>query len=91
MRKNFSLSILGFLFNALMSSVDTLVRVGDVQKEVLLVVLLVKAAHRGGGWGDDIVYEEKQGIFGAQADSLTNEEVKLSDSQIRGNEVFLLV
>lgn len=46
-------------FPPLLSSIDTLVRVGDVQKEVVLVVFLVEAAHGGGGRGDDVVHEEK--------------------------------
>ena len=58
-------------------SVHALVGVGDVQEEVLLVVLLIKASHGCRGRGDHIVDEEEEGILRPQADSFANEEVEL--------------
>lgn len=72
-------------------SVDALVRVSDVQKEILFVVLLIEAAHGGRGRWDHIVDKEEEGILWPQTDSLANEEVELPNGQIRRYEVFLLV
>ncbi len=66
-------------------AVDALVRVGDVQEEVLLMVLLVEAAHRGRGRGNHIVNEKEQRVLGSEADPFSNQEVKLAYRQITGN------
>jgi len=55
------------------------------------VVFLVEAAHGGGGRGDDIVDEEKESVLGSEADPLADQEVKLTNSQVRGHQVLLLV
>jgi len=72
-------------------SVDRFVRVGNVQEEILFVVLLVEGSHGGGGGWYHIVDEEKQGILWPQTDPLPDEEVELANSEIRGNQVLLLV
>ena len=53
--------------------VDALVWVGDVEEEVVLVVLLVEAAHGGRGGRDHVVHEEEQGVLGAEGDPETEE------------------
>lgn len=55
------------------------------------MVLLVKAAHGGRGRGDDVVDEEEEGVLRPQADPLSDQEVELADSQVRGHQVLLLV
>lgn len=72
-------------------AVDTLVAVGDVEEEILLVMLLIESSHGGAGRGDDVVDKEEEGILGSEVDALADEEVELSDSEIRGDEVLLLV
>lgn len=52
---------------------------------------LVEAAHGGGGGRNDIVDEEEESVLRPEADPLPDEEVKLANCQVRGNEVFLLV
>ena len=66
-------------------SVDALVRVGDVEEEVFLVVLLVEAAHGGRGGRDHVVDEEEEGVFGAEGDALADQEVELAHRQVGGN------
>ena len=57
----------------LILSIDTLIGISDVEKEVFLVVFLVQTAHGGGGRRDHVVHEEKQGVFGAQTEKKTNQ------------------
>lgn len=38
-----------------------------------------------------MVDEEEEGVFGAETDSLTDEEVKLANSEIGGYQVLFLV
>lgn len=72
-------------------AVDILVRVGNVQEVVVLVVLTVERAHCGRcGW-DDVVHKEEQGILGTQVNSLTDQEIELAYGQVSGYQVLLLV
>lgn len=41
--------------------------------------------------GDLIVDKEEESLLRAEVDSLPDEEVELANSQVRGNQVFLLV
>ena len=45
------------------------------------MVLLVEAAHGGGGWRDHVVDEEEEGVLGPEADPLANEEIELKDEK----------
>lgn len=54
-------------------------------------MLLVQRANGGRGRWNDIVDEEEEGVLGTQLDALTNQKVKLAHSQIRGDEILLLV
>jgi len=72
-------------------SVCAFVRVGDIKKEVLLVVLLVKGSHGGRGGRECVVDEEEECVLRPEADPLPDEEVKLADGQVGGDEVLLLV
>ena len=60
-------------------AIHTLITVGYVKKEVLFMMFLVKLTHcRACGW-DHIVNKEEQCILGSQVNSLSDEEVKLSN------------
>lgn len=72
-------------------AVHTLVTVGDVKEEIFFMMFLVQLAHGGGGRGNDVVYEEEESILGPEVDSLSDEKVKLTHRQVRGDQVFLLV
>lgn len=72
-------------------SVCAFVRVGDVKEKVLLVMLLVKGSHGGRGGRECVVDEEEECVLRPEADPLPDEEVKLADGQVGGDEVLLLV
>jgi len=72
-------------------SVNALVAVGNVQKEILLVVLLVQRAHGRARRRNDVVHEEEERVLGPQMDSLSDQEVELANSQIRRYQILLLV
>jgi len=55
------------------------------------VVFLVKVSHCGAGRGDDVVDKEEESVLGSKADAFPDQEVKLSDSQVRWYEVLLFV
>lgn len=73
------------------STKGVLARVGDVQEAVLVLVLLVDGRHQGGGWGQDLVHKDEDGLLGRQLDAFADHVHELADSQICGNQVLLLV
>lgn len=73
------------------NSIDALVTVGDIKKEVFLVVLLIKRAQGRARGRDHVINEEKEGIFGTQVDPLPNEEVELPNGQVGWNQILLFV
>lgn len=54
-------------------------------------MLLIDAAHEGGGGWQDLIYEDEDGFLWAELDALADDIDELSDRQIRRDEVFLLV
>ena len=63
----------------------------DVQETIFVLVLFVDAAHeRGSGW-QDLIDEDEDGLLGAKLDALANDIDELSNGQICGDEVLLLV
>jgi hypothetical protein len=64
-------------------------RGGDVP--ILVLVLLVDAAHKGGGGRQDLVDEDENGLLGRQLDALADHVDELAYGEIGGNEVLLLV
>jgi len=54
-------------------------------------MLLVKGAHRSGCRGNHIVDEEEERVLGPQVDTLSDQEVKLANSQIGGHKILFLV
>jgi len=65
--------------------------VGNVQESVLILVLLVDAAHeRGSGW-KDLVDENEDSLLGRELDALADHVDELSNCEIGWYEVLLLV
>lgn len=62
---------------------------GDVP--ILVLVLLVDAAHEGGGGRQDLVDEDEDGLLGGQLDALADDVDELADGEVCGHEVLLLV
>ena len=58
---------------------------------VLVLVLLVNAAHEGSSGRQDLINEDEDGLLRRQLDSLADDIDELADRQIRGNEILLLV
>ena len=54
-------------------------------------MLLVDGAHEGRSRWQDLVDEDEDGFFRRELDALANDIDKLADSQVGGDEVFLLV
>lgn len=55
------------------------------------MVFLVELTHRGTGGWNDIVDKEKQGILSSKMNSLPDQEVELTNCEIRRHQVFLFV
>lgn len=64
-----------------LSTIYALIAVRYVQEEIFLMVFLVKLAHCRTRGRDHIIDKEEQCILGSQVNSLTNEEVKLSNCE----------
>lgn len=71
--------------------VHVFVAVRNVQKEVFFVMFLVERSHGRAGRRDYVIYEEEQRILGAKMDSLADQEVELTDGEVRGYQELLLV
>lgn len=72
-------------------TVDTFITVGNVEKEVFFMVFLVELTHCGTGGWNDIVDKEKQGVLSSEMNSLPDQEVELTNCEIRRHQVFLFV
>jgi hypothetical protein len=55
------------------------------------IIYLVQRSHGSTGRRNDIVDKEEERVLRAQVNPLSNQEVELANSQIRGNQVLLLV
>ena len=65
--------------------------VRDVEESVLVLVLLVDAAHEGGGGWQDLVDEDEDGLLRRKLNALADHVDELSDSEVGGDQVLLLV
>lgn len=63
----------------------------DVQEAILVLVLLVDAAHEGGSRGKDLIDEDEDGLLGGKLDALADHVDELANSKIGRDEVLLLV
>ena len=65
--------------------------VRDVKESVLVLVLLVDAAHQRGGRGQHLVDEDEDGLFRRQLDALADHVDELADGEVGGDQVLLLI
>lgn len=68
-----------------------MVYVRDVQETVLIFVFIVDASHESGGRWQDLIDKDEDGLLGAELDSLSDHVDELTDCQVCGDEVLLLV
>jgi hypothetical protein len=63
----------------------------DVQEAVLILVLLIDAAHeRSGGW-QDLIDEDEDSLLRAELDALANNVHELPNGEVGWYEILLLV
>jgi hypothetical protein len=67
------------------------VNIRDIQETILVLVLLVDAAHESSGWRQDLVDEDEDGLLWAELDAFANNINELADGEVCGHEVLLLV
>ena len=63
----------------------------DVQKPILILVLLVYAAHERGGRWEDLVDEDEDGLLWRKLDALADDIDELANREVGRHQVFLLV
>jgi len=63
----------------------------DVKETVLVLVLLVDAAHQRSGRRQNLIDEDEDGLLWAQLDALPNHIDELANCEIRGDEILLLI
>lgn len=63
----------------------------DIQEAILILVLLVDAAHEGGSGRKDLIDEDEDSLLGGKLDALADHVDKLANSEIGRDEVLLLV
>ena len=54
-------------------------------------MLFVDAAHEGSSWWQNLVDEDKDGLFWRELDALANNVDELADSEVGRDQVLLLV
>ena len=54
-------------------------------------MLIINATHEGCGWRKDFINEDEDGLLRRQLDPLSDDIDELTDSQICGDEVLLLI
>lgn len=65
--------------------------VRNVQEAILILVLLIYRAHESGGRRQDLINEDEDGLLRRQLDALADHVDELSDGQVGGYQVLLLV
>lgn len=58
---------------------------------VLVLVLLVDAAHESSGGRQNFIDEDEDGLLGGELDALADDVDKLAYSQVCGDKILLLV
>lgn len=59
-------------------TIHTLITVGHVEKQVLVMMLLIYSREWGAGWGKGVVDEEEESLLWSQRHTLTDEEAQLA-------------
>lgn len=65
--------------------------VRDVEESVLVLVLLVDAAHKSGRRWQNLVDKDEDGLLGRKLDTLADNVDELADSEVCRDQVLLLV
>jgi len=65
--------------------------VGDVKEPILVLVLLVDAAHQRGCWGKDLIDEDEDGLLRGQLNTLADNINELPDRQVRWHQILLFI
>ena len=65
--------------------------VRDVEKPILILVLLVNRTHQRSRGRQDLIDEDEDGLLGAQLDPLADHVDELADGEVGGDQVLLLV
>jgi len=76
---------------SLKTTEGVLAGVGDVEEPILVLVLLVDAAHQSGGWRQHLVDEDEDGLLGRKLDPLPDDVDELANREVGGDKIFLLV
>ena len=63
----------------------------DVQESILILVLLVNAAHKCSSRRQHFINKDENGLLGGQLNALSNHIDELADCKIRWDEVLLLI
>jgi hypothetical protein len=63
----------------------------DIQKPILVLVFLIDAAHQRSSRRQNLIDEDENRLFRREFDALADHINKLTDSQVRGDKIFLLV
>lgn len=63
----------------------------DVQESILILVLFVNAAHEGRSRREHLVDEDEDGLLWRELDALADDVNELTNGEICGNQVLLLV
>lgn len=64
---------------------------GGCHVPILILVLLVDAAHESSGWRKDLIYEDEDGLLGRQLDAFADDVNELAHGEVRRYEVLLLI
>ena len=54
-------------------------------------MLLVDAAHQSSSWWENFIDEDEDGLLWRELDALADDVDELTDGEVGGDEVFLLV
>lgn len=68
-----------------------ILNIRDVQETILVLVLLVDAAHERSSRWQHLIHEDEDGLLWAQLDALADDIDELADGEIRRDEVLLLI
>jgi hypothetical protein len=63
----------------------------DVEEAVLVLVLLVDGGHQRGSRREDLIDEDEDGLLRRELDALADHVDKLSNCEVGGDQVLLLV
>lgn len=63
----------------------------DIEEAVFILVLFVDTAHKCSRWGQDLIDEDEDSLLWRKLDALADHIDELTDGEIGGDEVLLLV